>query len=54
MRCVSCVTVFAPRIIDKLGYPSQFADEEWQRLQFGGVEGYWGLFHDKYVSPFFG
>ncbi|EPT05523.1 hypothetical protein FOMPIDRAFT_158561 [Fomitopsis schrenkii] len=25
----------------------EFADEEWQRIQFGGVEGYWGLFHDN-------
>jgi len=25
----------------------EFADEDWQREQFGGVEGYWGLFHDN-------
>jgi len=23
----------------------EFADEEWKTLQFGGVEGYWGLFY---------
>ncbi|PCH39399.1 glycoside hydrolase family 17 protein [Wolfiporia cocos MD-104 SS10] len=23
----------------------EFADENWQRIEFGGVEGYWGLFH---------
>ena len=33
-----------------MGVAVQFADEEWQRIQFGGVEGYWGLFHDKCVS----
>ncbi|KAH9831554.1 glycoside hydrolase superfamily [Rhodofomes roseus] len=25
----------------------EFADEDWQAKQFGGVEGYWGLFHDN-------
>lgn len=28
----------------------QFTDEKWKDDQFGGVEGHWGLFHQKYVS----
>ena len=28
----------------------QFTDEKWKDDQFGGVEGHWGLFHQKYAS----
>jgi hypothetical protein len=26
---------------------SQFADEPWKDVQFGGVEGWWGLFNHE-------
>ena len=29
---------------------AQFFDETWKDIQFGGVEGWWGLFYAKYVS----
>lgn len=29
----------------------QYFDEPWKDAQFGGVEGWWGLFHSKYVDP---
>jgi exo-beta-1,3-glucanase (GH17 family) len=31
----------------------EFADEPWKDAQFGGVEGWWGIFNHKYVPCFF-
>lgn len=28
----------------------EFFDEQWKDAQFGGVEGWWGLFNPEYVS----
>jgi exo-beta-1,3-glucanase (GH17 family) len=28
----------------------EYFDEEWKDQQFGGVEGWWGLFNAKYVA----
>ena len=28
----------------------EFFDEKWKDDEFGGVEGHWGLFYQKYVS----
>jgi exo-beta-1,3-glucanase (GH17 family) len=30
----------------------EFADEPWKDAQFGGVEGWWGIFNHKYVPGF--
>ncbi len=35
---------------DNVGYfYFEFFDEKWKDEMYGGVEGYWGLFHQKYV-----
>lgn len=28
----------------------EFMDEPWKTVQYGGVEGYWGVFDQKFVS----